>query len=98
MRVFVVALKDDPLTKCVTVGENCTDAVLRYYREYAGEDRYEGEYEEAGSGNELAAQVMAELFDCTEVYDSDNALISTDLALDYIKQRLNGDGRISVLL
>jgi hypothetical protein len=89
MPYFAVTTKDGDLTY-ITSGANQTDAVLPAYRDYAGADRYEDQYEEAGGGNELAEQVLAEVFDCTEIHRA--------MVLEYVERRLDGDGTICILL
>jgi hypothetical protein len=66
----------------VTGGENATDAVLEAYKVWAGHDRYEDHYEEAGSGNALAEELLAEVFDCTEIHRA--------MVLEYVERRLDG--------
>ncbi len=92
MSYFVVSLKQTDTRKWnfVTSGENRTDAVLDAYKQWAGDDKYEDAYEEAGSGNELAEQCLAEIFDCTELHRHD--------VLEYVERRLDGDRNITISL
>jgi hypothetical protein len=84
MPYFVVTLKPDDGRKftIVTGGENSTDAVLTAYKLWAGDDRYDEAYEEHGSGNSLAEELLADVFDCTEIYRA--------MVLEYVERRLDG--------
>jgi hypothetical protein len=86
---YVVQVKGQD-TLYVTEATTKTDAVLTAYREWAGHIDYEDAYHEAGDGNTLAEQVLADVFDCTETYRA--------MVLQYVEQRLDGDRFINILL
>lgn len=74
----------------ITEGETSTDALLTAYEKYAGHERFDEAYDEAGyNGNALAEQ-LTEVFDCTE--------ISRAVVLEYVERRLDGDRSIQILL
>jgi len=74
----------------VVEGHNQTDAVLTAYQSWCSAEDYQDAYEEAGSGNELAEQVLAEAFNCEEIYRAQ--------LLEWVEQRLDGDRTIAILL
>lgn len=91
MPYFVVSLKktDSRKWNFVTSGENTTDAVIDAYQRWES-DKFDEELEEAGSFNELAETLLAELFDVTELHRHD--------VLEYVERRLDGDKDITISL
>lgn len=87
MSYFVVALKL-PSKIWVVEGHNSTDAVLKAYRDYVDETEYEDAYCEAGSGNALAEELLADTFNCTEIHRA--------MVLEYVERRLDGDRNITI--
>ncbi|MFY4731244.1 hypothetical protein [Nitrospira sp. BLG_2] len=92
MPQFAIVLKDRQRANwtCITGGENSTDALLTAYKIWAGEDRFQENYEEEGSGNALAEQLLAEVFDCTEIHRA--------MVLEYVERKLDGDQTITIIL
>lgn len=87
--LYVVQVKNQDVVY-ITEGQTQTDAVLIAYKEWAGYDDYYEAYEEAGDGNTLAEQCLAEIFDCTETYRA--------MVLEYVERRLDGDRSINIIL
>lgn len=92
MPYFAVDLKDPKGAHwtCIINGENTTDAVLATYKIWAGEDKAHEEYEEAGGGNALVEDLLATLFNCTEIHRA--------MVLEYVERKLDGDGTITISL
>ncbi len=87
--LYAVSAKHDPATVYITEGETSTCAVFNAYQRYEP-DKWEDHLEEAGSVNELADELLATEFDCTEIYRG--------LAVEYFERRLDGDRNIQIIL
>lgn len=90
MPAFIVSLHKPAKWCFICLGANSTDAILDAYRIWAGHDKFEDAYEEAGSGNALVEQLKVEVFDCTELHRHD--------VLEYVERRLDGDNSINISL
>ncbi len=86
---YIVTDKHDPEIMVITEGENTTDAMLNFFRNYTTTDDYDNAYNEAGGCNALAEQLLTD-YDCTETYRA--------MVLEWVERRLDGDRNITILL
>lgn len=89
MPFYAVSPKHEPKTVYVCGGPTSTDAVLDAYQRY-DPDHYEEHLEEAGGFNQVAEDLLATTFNCTEIHRHD--------VLEYVERRLDGDSNIGIIL